>query len=74
MGRIKNQRQMLIQWQDGQQSYQNAYYIFTSKDTSFREDTNRETIEFDQTTNNRQPEETEVIVKYQNEDYSSQTK
>lgn len=32
MGRIKNQRQMLIQWKDGQQTFQNAYYIFINKD------------------------------------------
>lgn len=35
MGRVKNQRQMLIQWNDGQQSYQNAYYIFTKKDHAY---------------------------------------
>jgi hypothetical protein len=32
LGRIKNQRQMLIQWKDGQQTFQNAYYIFINKD------------------------------------------
>lgn len=31
LGRIKNQRQMLIQWRDGQQTFQNVYYIFTSR-------------------------------------------
>lgn len=28
---------MLIQWSDGQQTYQNAYYIFTSKDNQIGE-------------------------------------
>jgi hypothetical protein len=34
IGRIQNERQLLIQWKDGQQTFQNAYFVFTSKEHS----------------------------------------
>lgn len=66
LGRIKNQRQMLIQWRDGQQTFQNVYYIFTSKD---QRNSSREHEELVVESSRSYQNDDEVLEEYEEDKY-----
>lgn len=64
---------MLIQWGDGQQTFQNAYYIFTSKDLvgmSMRDEREINELEMNMK-KNRTWEEKESLVEYEEDKYET---
>lgn len=68
LGRIKNQRQMLIQWRDGQQTFQNVYYIFTSKDQRNLQ-SSREHEELVVETSRSYQNDDEILEEYEEDKY-----
>lgn len=68
---------MLIQWRDGQQTFQNVYYIFTSKNhlgsrMGFERD-EEERFEIEMNAN-RPSTQKEVLVEYEEDKYEMRIK